>query len=358
MLLDNALVNPVNVLTLVLGSFLLVACLLVSGKKRFYGMRLFMLASVALLFVPLLPGQSLKYVSPDQLQLALSLSIGPAFYLFVCGLVYQRKQGFMFAFSHFLPAAVLLVLGNTADTLFYLVFASVAGYMILSLRLIRKYHLASFSTVSYAEGTRLTWVYQFAMTIIVIATMEFVRLGIQDNLAVMLVQHWRLANLILLALAFGFLVNKAIRNPAFYDGLEDFEAQEDSASIEVDDAYRDKAKQLFKSVESKITNDRWYALSGLSLQDLSKEIGANIRDTSWAIAQGTGTTFCDFVNEMRVDAAKKVIAPDMVTEQIIALSKDVGFSSRESFVRVFKKFTGYGPEEYAKLNASAPGSPR
>lgn len=352
MLLNNIFIDPVNVVILLLGTFLFGASLLVSRNQRLANMRLFMLVCVALLFSSFLQSQTLFFTTSEQLQSALKLSIGPAFYLFVCGMVYYRKQRFIFVISHFLPALFVLMLEGKTTALTYLAIVSLIGYLILSLRLIRKYHMASFLTVSFAEGTRLTWVYQFVLTILIVSTMEWVRLGIQDNLTISLVQHWRLIDLILLSIAFGFLVQKAIRNPSLFDGMEDFEAQEEAVSIEVDDAYRDKAKQLFKSVESKINNDRWYALSGLSVQDLSREIGASFRDTSWAIAQGTGTTFCDFVNEMRVDAIKNAIAPDMPTEQINALSEDVGFTNRDSFQRVFKKFTGYGPKQYAKLNSA------
>lgn len=352
MLLDNTLVNPITIITLVLGTLLLVACLFVAGKARFNGMRLFLLVSVASLFSSFASDQNILFATPNQLTMMLAFSIGPSFYLFVCGLVYQHKQNLLLTLSHFAPAALGLMLGEKFEFLTYIAALSVMGYLVLSLRLVRKYHRASFMTVSFAEGTKLSWIYQFILTMMVIGTMEWVRTRIQDDLSIMLVQHWHLANLILLSVAFGFLINKAFRNVPLYDGLDDFEAEQESCSIEVDEAYRKRAKKLFKSAESKICDDRWYAESGLSVKDLSGELGANTWDMTWAISQGAGTTFCDFVNEMRVNAAKNAVSQGMVAEQIIALWRDVGFSSKESFVRVFKKFTGYGPKEYARLNSA------
>lgn len=348
MLLNNASINPVTTLTLVIGVLLLVACLLISGRQRLAGLRLFLLVSSAALFTMLTRSQSYYLLSPEQLLHALQFAIGPAFYLFVCGLVYVTAQSFMFKLCHFLPMLVVLAAGANSDTFIYLGLLSQLGYLILSLRLVRKYHFASFFTVSYAESTRLYWVYYFVLMLGAVYLLEFLRIIVQPNLAIGVVQHWNLIDLILVSVAFGFLVNKVLRDPPLFDGLEEFERQERQTSIEVDSVYRENAKQLFRVLRRKVYDDRWYRSSGLSVQDLAGETGASLRDTSWAIAQGAGTNFCDFVNEMRVEAVKSAMGPDTEPEQIEELSQEVGFSHYESFKRAFRKFTGYAPEQYAK----------
>lgn len=348
MLLNNISINPVTTLTFILGVLLLAACLLISGRKRLVGLRLFLLVSSATTFALLTSSQSYYFLSPDQLLVAFGFAVGPAFYLFVCGLVYVNAQSFLFKLCHFMPMLVVLVMGAQSDSLIYLLFLSQLGYAILSLRLVRKYHFASFFTVSYAESTRLYWVYQFVFMLGLVYLLELIRLTVQHNLAIGVVQHWNLIDLILVSVAFGFLINKVLRKPPLFDGLEEFESQERQISIEVDSAYRENAKQLFRVLESKVHDDRWYRTSGLSVQDLAREIGASLRDTSWAIAQGAGTNFCDFVNEMRVEAVKNAMRPDTEPEQIEELSQEAGFCHYESFKRAFRKFTGYEPEQYAK----------
>lgn len=350
MLYDNLVLHPVNIIQVVFITLTFCAYLLVWRRPRYQGFRLFLLVSgISMLSRVLLENGILHQV---QLLAALGLAIGPAFYLFICDLVYAHKLKLGFQVSHFLPMIVVLGFASDIQALTILGAISQFGYTVLAVRLIRKYHVASFYSHSDAENSKLNWIYQAFAIFIAIYTLEILRQNIQQNLSVGAVYQWYLVNLLLLTAAFGFLIFYVLKRPNLFDGLEEYEDWAEQKSIEVDDAYRDDAKQLFKQIESQIRQHKCYLEDSLSLQDIVNKTDSNPRDIAWAISQGAGSNFCDFINELRVEAVKEALSNDTKLENVFALATSCGFKSQKSFNAAFKRFTGYLPKQYLKLSAT------
>ena len=90
-----------------------------------------------------------------------------------------------------------------------------------------------------------------------------------------------------------------------------------------------------------------YKKSDLNLQELANELDVSTHHLSQVINQELGTNFFDFINQYRVDEAKrKLVHPDYRKLTFLAIAYESGFSSKSSFYRIFKKHTGVSPSSY------------
>lgn len=87
-----------------------------------------------------------------------------------------------------------------------------------------------------------------------------------------------------------------------------------------------------------------------SLARLAELAGSNQKYVSQAINDIFGMSFTDFVNERRVEQAKRLLMnPDSVRLTLEAVGERVGFGSHSTFIRAFRKFTGLTPSIYRKI---------
>lgn len=93
----------------------------------------------------------------------------------------------------------------------------------------------------------------------------------------------------------------------------------------------------------------------LSLQTLARQLGTNTSDLSRAFNEGLGQNFNELINRMRVDAVKQALDADVAGRSMLDIAFEAGFSSKASFNRSFRLYTGETPTAYAAgLIASAP----
>lgn len=112
------------------------------------------------------------------------------------------------------------------------------------------------------------------------------------------------------------------------------------------------------SQRSKLYLDRLMALMAdekphldpeLSLLKLSRMIGITKEDLSQVINEQLGKNFKNFVNQYRVEEAKKkLLDPREEQYVLLKIAFDVGFNSKSVFNSSFKKVTGVSPSEFRK----------
>lgn len=97
-----------------------------------------------------------------------------------------------------------------------------------------------------------------------------------------------------------------------------------------------KEKKLFKNPE-------------LTLPILAEQLNMTRRSLSQLINQKTQSNFNHFVNQYRVEEAKKILTdPKFDHLNMLGIASEVGFNSKATFFSVFKKMEGNSPGAYKK----------
>jgi len=95
-----------------------------------------------------------------------------------------------------------------------------------------------------------------------------------------------------------------------------------------------------------------YLDNELKLLTLAKELDIAPHHLSQVINEHLNLNFFDFVNQYRVEEAKKELTKGLDNRTLIALAFDVGFNNKASFNNYFKKYTGMTPTHYLKEEIS------
>lgn len=106
----------------------------------------------------------------------------------------------------------------------------------------------------------------------------------------------------------------------------------------------DHAAKLAKRIEGAMQKDALYIDPNLSLQKLSQHVGALPNQVSQTLNQEIGATFFDYVARWRIEASKSLIRAGDVSVLTVALQ--VGFNSKSTFYKAFKRETGFTPKGY------------
>jgi AraC-like DNA-binding protein len=111
----------------------------------------------------------------------------------------------------------------------------------------------------------------------------------------------------------------------------------------------DEAQHYNKQLIGLMETEQLYLNATLKMDVLAERLTLNERSISNLLNQHLGKSFNDFINEYRVQEAKKKLAdPAFKQFTIAAIAFDCGFNSLATFQRCFKQFTGSTPSQYLK----------
>ena len=85
----------------------------------------------------------------------------------------------------------------------------------------------------------------------------------------------------------------------------------------------------------------------ITLETLGNEVGLNATYLSSVFKKETNQSFLDYLTQVRVDAAKELLADTEIP--IGDIAERVGYLDMKYFYKRFKKFTGLSPKDYRKL---------
>ena len=86
----------------------------------------------------------------------------------------------------------------------------------------------------------------------------------------------------------------------------------------------------------------------ITLATLSRQLGTNTSHLSRALNEGLGQNFNEFINRLRVEAVSRQLAEPTEARDLLDLAFAAGFSSKASFNRCFKLYTGLTPTEFRR----------
>lgn len=122
------------------------------------------------------------------------------------------------------------------------------------------------------------------------------------------------------------------------DEEKDGEGSETAAENDIED--------VGLQIEALMTEQRYYLRHDLKIGDVVKAVGSNRTYVSNYINSRHGCSFNDYINSLRVEYAKELLASASEGIKLTQVAEDSGFSSDQSFYRNFKKFVGVTPSDW------------
>ena len=113
----------------------------------------------------------------------------------------------------------------------------------------------------------------------------------------------------------------------------------------------DYGQQLARRIEHAMKEDKLYLDANLSLQKLSHHVGALPNLVSQTLNEHIGSSFFDYVAHWRIEAAKPHILEGKLS--VLTVAMEVGFNSRSTFYKAFKKETGLTPKAFRDMAEEA-----
>ena len=109
----------------------------------------------------------------------------------------------------------------------------------------------------------------------------------------------------------------------------------------------EKKVDLQQKLEQAIRHDKLFLQPDLTLGKLSQHLGVNSKYLSQVIHESFQTDFSGFVNRARVNEASRLMAdPAYAHISFEGIAEMVGFGSKSTFNKAFKRFTGVTPSFY------------
>lgn len=119
---------------------------------------------------------------------------------------------------------------------------------------------------------------------------------------------------------------------------------------------KDRQLTHYKVRLEEVMRDRQLFLrSDLTLPKLAKAVGCSVNHLSQVINSGFGVSFFDYLNQFRIDHARRLLSRlDSQNNAILNIAFTVGFNSNSAFYAAFKKCVGQTPAQYrrSKLDKS------
>lgn len=113
------------------------------------------------------------------------------------------------------------------------------------------------------------------------------------------------------------------------------------------------AKSLLEKLTAHMETEKPYLDNDLRITHLSEILDVSIHHLSQVINENLGKSFPEFVNEYRVEAARKMLANPAFSDQfVIDIAYASGFNNKTSFNKAFKQQTGLSPTQFRKMHAS------
>ncbi|MBU3122512.1 helix-turn-helix domain-containing protein [Sinomicrobium sp. 2019215] len=135
-----------------------------------------------------------------------------------------------------------------------------------------------------------------------------------------------------------FLLSKKNRDTVFRDIPQKY------ASKKIEDA---EASALVQALHKTMLSEELYKDPNIKLGQVARKINIPPHKLSQLLNDNLGKSFALFINEYRIEEAKKLIRE---SEQFTleAIGFEAGFSSRSTFYTAFKKCIGQTPAEFKK----------
>lgn len=108
----------------------------------------------------------------------------------------------------------------------------------------------------------------------------------------------------------------------------------------------EQIEPLKERLERHMKENKPYLDSNLKMETLAQQVNLQKSYLTQVLNEGLGKNFYQYVNEYRIDEAKRRLVDGDGGASILDIAYDCGFNSKATFNLAFKKFTGMTPSEY------------
>ncbi len=373
--------NQVNIFLLLFGGLqgFLVSLLLI--KKRSYHIGYgFLIAYLLVMIAQVLFKVMSKVWLIDNLgtcyflSYKLPLLYGPLVFLFARNILKHRQSHSIKDILHFAPflfAAVITILSNFSflpgwiQFLFY----GASGTVIQVISLLvyhysamtewRQHYAHMKDDLSSTRLLRMQWLRQFiilsAIVCIVISLLLHFMYQYHPTL------HFLRWGFILLSIFIYWISYAAINKPVLFSAAINNDWQQKTAPIPKLVVHKpvekyantglkaEEASRIVNALEELMQQQKTFLEPGITIDKLADLVNTNRHCLSQVLNERIGKSFYDFINQYRVNGAKKLLLDEKYSNQKIAsIAYDAGFNSLSAFNEVFKKITGVTPSQFRK----------
>lgn len=345
----------------------LVLCFLLLRKKenkRANRLLVLLLLSLCFTVVTSLILEFRLYDAYPQLHLlpfTMTFWIGPTFYFYIRHLIepeFRMRRTHLWHFSfiglNYIHSIYHLIYGrNFPHPLFHnfteavvtyaLIFILI--YLFISYKNVTKYQNSILNQLSTTDEVQLTWIKQvirsLSVAFFIIAIVKLIDYRELIDYSIDSYQGY--------LFAYRDAVPLVISLTIYWLGFGGYKQLQtvnnsDTSNPEIEDKdYSDIVEKLLSIMEE----DKLYLNSALDLKMLSDATKVSTREISSALNKNLHKNFYWFVNEYRVEEAKKRISdPKYQHLKILSIAFDCGFNSKPTFNRLFKKVIGRQPKDF------------
>ncbi len=167
-----------------------------------------------------------------------------------------------------------------------------------------------------------------------------------SDLLIVLTKKFFFADLSILLLTTGivFLFFINFRYPHFYQTIQEIVIREKQKRSYLNGLDLSKIQDNLKNLMS---GDELFRDEDLSLPSLAEKASLTNHQLSQFLNKEMGKGFKTYVNEYRIEKAKKLLIEDR-TASVLSIAFEVGFKSKSSFNAVFRELTGMTPTGFRK----------
>jgi len=385
---DLGIINIVILLAATQGFSLTLLIFQKHGKlfvNRFLGALLFFYSIILLNIALEELGYFYKYHILLFIQFGLAFFIGPLHYLYAKYLTRSLEKFEKTDWLHFTPflgfecyfglvyfksnANIIYSMQNIdleglplPDILFnWLIIIQGLTYMVLTLLLLNKYSQKIKYVFSSVEKIKLNWL----RNITFITVFVIINFLVENALYLAGINLSNFFNYTSLLAAFsvyamgylGFFKSEIFSQPEIAHAISQSSAlgtrlppvkyQKSITKYEKSGLTTERAKKYLEQLVGMMEKEKLYIDSNLTLTQLAKKMSISPHNLSEIINTLRNQNFFDFINQYRIEEAKKyLIDPQKQHLKILSVAYDAGFNSKSSFNTIFKKYTGMTPSEF------------
>lgn len=247
-----------------------------------------------------------------------------------------------------------ILVGWAVNTLAFGFYLIVALYTCLTVRLLLRYSARLKDLFASTEGRELKWICWIAIAAGIFCLIDLAGLSagvfgletLRDGILNAFFVEAFLQILIIWTLALWGLRQQPglLKTPPSFQPAQP--TAPEAKTYQKSALTSDRAKRIAQKIHAAMISDRLYRDPNLSLWDLASHVGVTPNYVSQTLNGTVGESFFDYINRWRIkEAAVKLQASE---ETILAITYDVGFNSRSSFYKAFRREMGTTPSDFRR----------